>query len=146
MKEYSRKITDLLPTKWNEGGIKLRLFPLEKSLALVKRGWRYLSSLTRQYAQFTLTVLILLSLALLWQLYVLSSGYYKATLERVYAEKRLVYWSSIIDKLPNSPDAYFQAAAYSYALGENTKARAFLDRALYLDPEFKDAMELRKKL
>jgi tetratricopeptide (TPR) repeat protein len=132
MKEYSRIITDV--------------FPLEKSLALVKRGWKYLSSLTKHYVQFVLTLLILLSLALLWQLYVLSSGYYQAKVEREYATKRLEYWINIIEDHPNFPDAHFQAAAYSYALGDNKKAREFLDRALYLDPEFKNAMELRNKL
>jgi tetratricopeptide (TPR) repeat protein len=132
MKEYSRRITELLPS--------------EQSIKLVKRGWKYLSSLTKHYVQFVLTLLILLSLALLWQLYVLSSGYYQAKVEREYATKRLEYWINIIEDHPNFPDAHFQAAAYSYALGENGKARAFLNRALYLDPEFKDAMELRKKL
>ena len=128
---YYRRITEVLP---------------EQCLKFLKRGWKYLSSLKKQYAQFTLTVLILLSFALLWQLYALSNRYYQATIEKAYAAKRLVYWNSIIEKLPNSPDAYFQAAAYSYALGEGVQARAYLDRALYLDPEFKEAMELRKKL
>lgn len=146
MKEYSRRITELLPTALSKGGIKLRLFPIEKCLVILKRGWKYLSSLTKQYVQFVLTLLIILSLALLWQLYVLSSGYYQAKVEREYATKRLAYWNDVIENYSNFTDAYFQAAVYSYALGDNKKAREFLDRALYLDPEFKDAMELRRKL
>jgi len=132
MEKYHRRITEVLPSK--------------QGLKLVKRGWKYLSSLTKQYVQFVLTLLIILSLALLWQLYALSSGYYQAKVEREYAAKRLAYWSDVIENYSNFTDAYFQAAVYSYALGDNKKAREFLDRALYLDPEFKDAMELRKKL
>lgn len=125
MKEYSRKITEV--------------FPIGKWL-------KHLRSLTKHYVRYALTVLVLLLILLVWQLYELINIYNQVRNERIHAINRLTYWNKVIENHSNFPDAYYQAAVYSYSLGDTKRAGELLDKALFLDPQFKDAMELRKRL
>ena len=65
---------------------------------------------------------------------------------RVEVEKQALYWENVVKSRPDYPDAYYQAAWYSYMLGEKQRAYEFLNHALSLDPSFKKAQELKNKL
>lgn len=131
MKEYFRRITVVLPST---------------HVKKLKKGASYTVSLSDHYARYLLTALLLLFLLLSWQLYDLINTYTQTKNERAYAINRLTYWNKVIENHANFPDAYYQAAAYSYSLGDTKRAGELLDKALFLDPEFKDAMELKKRL
>ena len=95
---------------------------------------------------FIASFLVVLSFVLLTCLVIF---YLKAS--SVYEEKRkaydsLLYWEAVLKKNPNFPDAYYNAAIYSVKLSENKKAGEYLDRAIELDPTFKNAVGLRKKI
>ena len=62
------------------------------------------------------------------------------------AQRNLGYWEYIIRKYPNFPDAYYKAALYSIQMDKEKTANEYLDRAISLDPAFKEALELKKKI
>ena len=55
-------------------------------------------------------------------------------------------WQGIIKKFPDFKDAYLQLAVLEFRLKNYDKARFYCDKALFLDPEYSDAIELNKKL
>lgn len=63
---------------------------------------------------------------------------------RVVAE--FDYWEDVVKRHPNFPDAYYNAALYAGMLNQKERSAALLDRALTLDPDFKEAMELEQQL
>ncbi|MEK7559043.1 MAG: tetratricopeptide repeat protein [Patescibacteria group bacterium] len=68
------------------------------------------------------------------------------TQERIKIESEIKLWQSAIERFPNYRDAYFKLAALNYQLRKFDKAREYLDKALKLDPNFKEGRELEKKL
>ncbi len=61
-------------------------------------------------------------------------------------QESLSYWESVIAKYPQFPAAYYEAAVYAARLSENNKAREFIDKALFIDPNFFEAEVLAKEL
>lgn len=51
-------------------------------------------------------------------------------------------WESIIDKYPGYKDAYFRLSVMEYRMGDFAKAKQYVQKALVLDPNFKDAERL----
>ncbi|PJA00174.1 MAG: hypothetical protein COX78_00905, partial [Candidatus Levybacteria bacterium CG_4_10_14_0_2_um_filter_35_8] len=72
--------------------------------------------------------------------------YQKSSLERVKIMNQLNSWQGIIKRFPDFKDAYLQIAVLEYRLGSYDIARLYCDKALLLDPEYSDAIELDKKL
>ena len=74
------------------------------------------------------------------------STYQKVSSERIKIVSQINTWQSIIKKYKDFKDGYLQIAVLGYRLGDYNKARIYCDKALLLDPEYSDAIELNKKL
>jgi len=74
------------------------------------------------------------------------STYQKVSSERIKIVSQINTWQSIIKKYKDFKDGYLQIAVLEYRLGDYNKARVYCDKALLLDPEYSDAIELNKKL
>lgn len=66
--------------------------------------------------------------------------------QRQILTSELKTWESIAQKFPNFKDAYYQLAVLSYRLGDFEKAREYIKKALFLDPNFEKARELDRLL
>ena len=66
--------------------------------------------------------------------------------KREEAAKLFSYWDTIAKVHPSYPDAFYQAAWYSYVLGNREKASELLEKALLLDPDYKEARKLQVEL
>ena len=72
--------------------------------------------------------------------------YQKVSSERIKIVSQINTWQSIVKKYKDFKDGYLQIAVLEYRLGDYNKARVYCDKALLLDPEYSDAIELNKKL
>lgn len=67
-------------------------------------------------------------------------------LQRMSLNKELIFWQNFITKNDNYRDAYFQAAISEYKLGENGKARDYLQKGLNIDPNSEIGKKIDKLL
>lgn len=119
MKDYLRKITDLLP---NKGQIAYRL------------------------SSFFFLLFLILAGILLQTLVFLSGKTLVAREQYENHAKDFQYWSSVAAQYPTIPDVLYNASLS--ALNDNKKKEAieYIDRALQLDPLFKKATELKNEI
>ena len=133
IKNYYRKITELLQIRF-----KLFIKNLEKDfLSAMKK-----ENIKLQFANFTILFLIMLFIFLLIYGALSYLDFLKITEERKSAENSLSYWEEIIGKHPNVPDSYYNAAIYAVSLKQKSKAIDYVGKALRLDSDFKEALEL----
>lgn len=66
--------------------------------------------------------------------------------QRKVLASELKTWESVVQNFPNFKDAYFELAVISYRLGDLEKAREYIKKALYLDPNFEKARDLERLL
>ena len=59
-------------------------------------------------------------------------------------EKEAKVWQEIANKYQGYKDAYFQLGLIQYKLGNFDRAKYYLDKALFIDPNFKEARKLQK--
>lgn len=76
----------------------------------------------------------------------MNSVYKDVKKMREDTQKKYSYWKEVLREHPNFPDAYYQAAWYADLLGDRQNAFIFLDKALLLNPDFKEAKTLHKQL
>lgn len=60
--------------------------------------------------------------------------------------KQFRYWSGVALQFPNIPDILYNASVSALNVGKISEAARYLDKALQIDPLFKDARELRKSV
>lgn len=56
--------------------------------------------------------------------------------ERVRQAKEIAYWEDVVKKYNNYRDGYFKLALLTYQLGKKDEAKAYLKKALVIDPNF----------
>ena len=56
-------------------------------------------------------------------------------------QKNYTYWKTLAEQIPGYRDAYLQAGIFAYGLGNYDEARAFVQKALELDPNLKVTSE-----
>lgn len=66
--------------------------------------------------------------------------------QKVKLTHDLDYWQDASQKYPNFRDAYFGLAITSFQLGDFNKASQDLTKALNLDPNFTQALQLQEEL
>lgn len=66
--------------------------------------------------------------------------------QREKIESQIKLWQDISNKFMNYKEAYFKLATLEYELGDADKAKFYLDKALYIDPNFEKARELQNIL
>jgi tetratricopeptide (TPR) repeat protein len=72
--------------------------------------------------------------------------YQNASSEQVAIVRQIKSWQGILRRYPDFKDAYLQLAVLEYRLRNYQQAKIYCDKALLLDPEYSDAIELDKKL
>lgn len=137
IKNYYRRITELLPLSF-----KLFIKNLRKDFSLALKR----ENINLQFSNFTILFLIMLFIFLLIYGALSYMNLQEMTEKRSSIKNNLSYWEEIIGKHPNVPDSYYNAAIYAATLSEKQKALEFLDKALYLDPDFEEAKRLERSL
>lgn len=66
--------------------------------------------------------------------------------QREKIESQVKLWQDIADKFQGYKEAYYQLASLEYQLGNIDKAKIYINKALYLDPNFEKSRELLKIL
>lgn len=64
--------------------------------------------------------------------------------EKIQSEIKL--WEDIASKFKDYKEAYYKLAVLEYQLGNIDKAKIYLNKSLYIDPNFEKARELKKIL
>ena len=67
-------------------------------------------------------------------------------LEREELIRELEFWESFIAKHDNYRDGYFQASILEYKLGNNSKAKKYMEKGLSLDPNSQDGRKIEELL
>lgn len=62
--------------------------------------------------------------------------------ERQEIIKELQFWEAVVGKYKDYRDAYFQLALLEYRLGDFNESNFYLEKALSLDPNFKEGIRL----
>ncbi len=55
-------------------------------------------------------------------------------------------WKSFSDKYKNYKEVYFQIAVREFQLGDFKAARQYLQKSLFIDPNYEEALKLQKEL
>lgn len=103
---------------------------------------RFTKNISRLFILYLLLFVAFLSYIAL-DLYKQHQNLKQARMQEI---SRFHYWEKIVVAHVNYTDAYYQAALAATRLNEKVKAVKYLDHALILDPNFKDAEKLRQEL
>lgn len=137
-KNYSRIFTALFPKR----GINAFKKAKKRLFSLV--GDRH--TIGKKVSQFLLLYLFVVFIFLAYTVFVLFKTLNITVEERMREENRLSYWQAVIKRHPDFPDAYYEAAVSAAKLKEKEKALDLLQKALLLDPTFKEADIFQKQL
>lgn len=141
---YYRRITELLPKVFQKNIRLPRLSKgFKKNLRLIFGSRKDVSRGMQGYGFIFLFLLFILLSYLLLNLY---NTYKKTVADHAQRVEKLSYWEGVLKKHPNFVDAYYSAALEAARLKENNKAIKLLDKALFYDPLFKEAIDLKKEL
>jgi tetratricopeptide (TPR) repeat protein len=55
-------------------------------------------------------------------------------------------WKSFSDKYKDYKEVYFQIAVREFQLGDFRSARQYLQKSLFIDPNYEEALKLQKEL
>lgn len=66
--------------------------------------------------------------------------------ERTKIKSEIKLWEAISAKYQGYKEAYYQLALLNYRIGETDKAKFYVNKALYLDPNFEKARDLQKTI
>jgi tetratricopeptide (TPR) repeat protein len=70
----------------------------------------------------------------------------RATQDREQVMHEVVYWKQIADTYSGYRDIYYRIATLQYKLGNVDESKAYIKKALELDPNFEDARVLGTKI
>lgn len=70
----------------------------------------------------------------------------KAEKQIISLESQIRSWEQISQKYPGHKDFYLQLAVLEYQVENFSEAREYLDQAIKIDPNFKEALKLDKEL
>lgn len=136
-RNYYRRITALFPKDF---------LNYAKKHKILKYLYPDKAILGQKMAQLVFTFLLILMPLLAYLLFQLSGNYVAVVKEKAGKEQALSYWENVLSKSPNLPDAYYKAAVYALSLNQKEKARGYIEKALFLDPEFEEAKALLKAI
>lgn len=86
-----------------------------------------------------LFVLVLFQAQNLWQH---SQEKEKKDQGRAELLRQIAYWQEVVSKYKDYRDGYYNIALLAYRLGEDNRAEEYIQKALDLDPNFKQGKEL----
>lgn len=118
----------------------------EKTKKIDKRLYKLLNQSFYSLKVFTLSTMAALAIVLFLYLFQLLDIHEEKMQQRSEQIIAYQYWSQIVSKHPNYPDAYYNLALYSLRLNLIEKAYRYINHALQLDPNFKEAENLKKEI
>ncbi len=134
-KQYYRIFTDFLPKEWR---------------AVQKQGKKVFTYISQEIkkAEKHFNNLILFDLIIsFFILAYFAIGFFSilksVKSERLAVNKKFAYWKEVIRNYPNFPVAYYNAALFAWQLQKKSEAVNLLDKAIFLNPNFNEALELR---
>lgn len=130
--KYYRIFTALLPKRLNNKGKKLVL-----NIALeIKKAKKYFNNFILFYLVMAFFILVYFTAGFL-------KVFEEVKKERSEANKKFIYWKEIARNYSNFPIAYYNAAIFSLKLKNKSEAMRLLNKAIYLNPNFEEAIKLR---
>lgn len=79
-------------------------------------------------------------------MFVLAKSYEKSVVHSREVAKQYYYWKQITAAHPNFPDGFLQAARYAEFLGENEEALSLVEKAMMIDPNSQEAIDLKERI
>lgn len=95
---------------------------------------------------FIFTSIFVFLLLVVVDLYKTAVSYEKIKSQRQKITLEINTLKAFSQKFTNYKEVYFQIAVREYELGNFNKANEYLQKALYLDPGYGDALQLQKEL
>lgn len=100
-----------------------------------------------EVAFFAGAVLILIAiLVVTFNLFLNLNDENKLANKKIKLTRQEIFWKEQVKVHPDFRDAYFSLALVEYQLNNLAEAKINLDKALVLDPNFKEGKELKSKL
>lgn len=135
------------PRKSKEEEAKKRQFPkISLNIPEKKAVFRVLGILK--------VMAVIFAFAVVW-VFILFTGvdlYRHAVLNQQIQNERqkltheINIWKSFAGKYSSYKEVYFQIAVREYQLGDFTSAKSYLQKSLYIDPSYEEALKLQKEL
>jgi tetratricopeptide (TPR) repeat protein len=66
--------------------------------------------------------------------------------EREQVRGEIAYWEGVVKAHDNYRDGFFKLALLEYRLGNRGKAREYLNKTLFIDPNYEAALEFQQKI
>lgn len=66
--------------------------------------------------------------------------------EREQVRGEIAYWEDVIKKREDYRDGYFKLALLEYRLGDREKAKEYIDKTLFIDPNYKAALDFQREI
>jgi tetratricopeptide (TPR) repeat protein len=76
----------------------------------------------------------------------LSNNYNNAKTEYSNRVSQYKYWSGVAGQFPNIPDILYNASLFAFQAGRKIEAINYIERAIKIDPLFKDAYRLKEEI
>ena len=95
---------------------------------------------------FLLTVFSVFAVVMVFVFVELLDQYETMQEQQASIQKVLNYWQRVLKTENSSPDIYLQAAVTAYQLGDRGLAYQYVNKALFLDPNFDRAQDLKHKI
>lgn len=126
---------------------KLLAVQFPNNLRLITENFVVKFFLRKQILLLTIIASILIILTILVVALDLSNNYIrnqKYIGERESIQKEIRFWESVLQKYPDYRDAYYELAVLNYRLKDIDKSRKNINKALRIDPNFKEGNEFKK--
>lgn len=118
----------------------------ERFKKLGKQNAKLLERLKIEALVFIYVVTIFFILILAFNLFINIQKQNEINFQREKIQSEIRLWQDIADKFKNYKEAYYQLAVLEYELGDIEKAKFYISKSLYLDPNFDKAIELKRIL
>ena len=107
---------------------------------------RILQILKKMTIVFIFTAVVALILFTAANLYRNYSKNQQIQVQRQKLIHEINIWKSFSDKYKNYKEVYFQIAAREFQLGNFKSAKQYLQRTLFIDPNYEEALKLQREL
>ncbi len=107
---------------------------------------RILQILKKMTIVFIFTAVVALILFTAVDLYRNYSKNQQIQVQRQKLIHEINIWKSFSDKYKNYKEVYFQIAAREFQLGNFKSANQYLQKTLFIDPNYEEALKLQKEL
>lgn len=118
----------------------------EKFSKFKKKNSKLLKNLKFEVIVFVYAATILLIFFLIFDLFSNMQKQKEVKFQREKIESEITLWENIASKFTNYKEAYYRLAVLEYELGNIDKAKLYLNKSLYIDPNLDKARNFQKIL